>query len=396
MDKGKKKPSKLRTPRMSFHKGNGQYRVRLNGRSIYLGTDPVEADNRYHRVISEWIGRGRKPKVDPDEITIVEILARFKTEYVEQHFDNRRSKENLLHLLETLKASYGSFPAVSFGPQSLKSLQRGLVAQEFSRSWCNRTVFAIRRLFRWAVSEELVPPSVIQGLNAVETLRKGHTTAKDSRARRPVSDVDFFALEKYVTPTVWTILQLLRLTGARPSELLQLRPGDIDRSAATWCARLSEHKTAHHGKDRVLWFGKDARALLVPVLLRKRDGEYLFSPKDAVSEKAAPLDKRRREGQPETPRETDRTLGVFYLPAALCRCVARAVDKANADTDRKDLPKVRKWTPYELRHTAATRARAAAGLDGAQTLLGHANADVTQVYAQIADEKGRQIAELIG
>lgn len=388
---------KLRTPRMTLHKGNGQHRVRLNGRAHYLGTNPAEAEKKYHRLIAEWMGAGRKPEVPQDEITVIELMARFRSGYAEKYFrDNRQSKEDMLRPLSVLKETYGELPAVQFGPLCLKAIQRNLESKELSRYWCNRTVFAIRRLFRWAVSEELLPSSVIHGLEAVETLRKGHTAAKEGRPRRPVSDADFFALEKHVSPTVWTVLQLLRLTGARPSELLGLRPCDIDRSAATWCARLAEHKTAHHGKARVLWFGKDARALLAPVLLRKREDEYLFSPKDTFAEKPAPLGKPRRGGQQETPRQTDRTVGDFYIPTALCRCVVRAVDKANADPERKDLPEVRKWTPYELRHTAATRARAAAGLDAAQTILGHAHADVTQIYAQIADEKGRQIAELIG
>ena len=40
------------------------------------------------------------------------------------------------------------------------------------------------------------------------------------------------------------------------------------------------------------------------------------------------------------------------------------------------------WHPNQLRHTFATEVRQAYGLEAAQVLLGHARADVTQVYAE--------------
>jgi site-specific recombinase XerC len=40
------------------------------------------------------------------------------------------------------------------------------------------------------------------------------------------------------------------------------------------------------------------------------------------------------------------------------------------------------WHPNQLRHTVATEVRARFGLVAAQAVLGHAKADVTQVYAE--------------
>jgi integrase len=40
------------------------------------------------------------------------------------------------------------------------------------------------------------------------------------------------------------------------------------------------------------------------------------------------------------------------------------------------------WHPNQLRHAAATLIRARYGLEAAQAILGHAKADVTQVYAE--------------
>jgi integrase len=40
------------------------------------------------------------------------------------------------------------------------------------------------------------------------------------------------------------------------------------------------------------------------------------------------------------------------------------------------------WHPNQLRHTHATEVRRRFGLEAAQVMLGHARADVTQVYAE--------------
>jgi site-specific recombinase XerC len=40
------------------------------------------------------------------------------------------------------------------------------------------------------------------------------------------------------------------------------------------------------------------------------------------------------------------------------------------------------WHPNQLRRLFATQVRKAHGLEAAQVLLGHARADVTEVYAQ--------------
>ena len=54
------------------------------------------------------------------------------------------------------------------------------------------------------------------------------------------------------------------------------------------------------------------------------------------------------------------------------------------------------WTPHRLRHNAATQIRKEFGLEAAQLLLGHARADVTQVYAEADEMKALHIAERMG
>jgi len=53
---------------------------------------------------------------------------------------------------------------------------------------------------------------------------------------------------------------------------------------------------------------------------------------------------------------------------------------------------VRHWHPNQLRHSRATEVRREYGVEGAQVVLGHARADVTQIYAETNAKLAEKIA----
>jgi len=55
-----------------------------------------------------------------------------------------------------------------------------------------------------------------------------------------------------------------------------------------------------------------------------------------------------------------------------------------------------RWHPNQLRHAKATAVRKQFGLEAAQVILGHAAANVTQVYAERDFELARDVAKKIG
>ncbi len=78
-----------------------------------------------------------------------------------------------------------------------------------------------------------------------------------------------------------------------------------------------------------------------------------------------------------------------YTKDSYARAIRRGVDKANKAIRR--MPRnsqienpalLAYWAPNRLRHTRATEVRKQFGLEAAQVILGHAKADVTQVYAE--------------
>ena len=55
-----------------------------------------------------------------------------------------------------------------------------------------------------------------------------------------------------------------------------------------------------------------------------------------------------------------------------------------------------RWHPHQLRHTRATEIRKEAGLDTARAVLGHTTLVVTEVYAEVDQQKARDIMRRIG
>ncbi|MEN1680590.1 MAG: hypothetical protein AAGJ46_13455 [Planctomycetota bacterium] len=55
-----------------------------------------------------------------------------------------------------------------------------MVELGWSRKYVNGQIGRVKRLFRWAASEELIPASVATALDTVEGLRMGRTEAKDT------------------------------------------------------------------------------------------------------------------------------------------------------------------------------------------------------------------------
>ena len=54
------------------------------------------------------------------------------------------------------------------------------------------------------------------------------------------------------------------------------------------------------------------------------------------------------------------------------------------------------WSPNQLRHSAATEIRKLYGIEGSQVVLGHAKADVTQIYAERDHDKAAEIMRQVG
>ncbi len=381
-----------RLPSYRRHKPSGQAVVTLSGRDFYLGRWNTKASRaEYDRLIGEWLAAGRclPPRRDDTDLTVAEVALRFwwfaKGYYRKDGRPTNELAEYRL-VLRLIRQRYGPTSARGFGPLALKALRQALVDAGLARGVVNQRVFRIRRIFRWAVAEELVPPSVYHGLCAVPGLRRGRSPAREPEPVQPIPDHVMEATLPHLPQVVADMVRFQRLTGCRPAEVCLLRPSDVDTSGDVWIYRPESHKTEHHGRERIICIGPKGQDVLRPYLLRAKEA-YCFVPAESERKRRALLHERRRTplscgNRPGTNRKRrpKRRPGNRYDTNSYRRAVHRAVELANRKGDKDDqLPK---WSPNRLRHSAATEIRKRFGLEAAQVTLGHATADVSQIYAE--------------
>ena len=256
-----------RIPSFRHHKATGQGYVVLNGTHIYLGRyETPETQQKYHQVIAEWCANGYRLAAPPKEITVMELCAAY-WQHAQNHYRRpdgtpTNSLDRVKRVLTSLRGQYGLSTAAEFGPNGLRAIREGWIAEGLARSTVNDYTSAIRQVFKWAVSHEMIPPAVYHGLATVEGLTAGRSEARDTEPVKPVLEAHVQAVEPFVARQVWAIIDLQLLTAARPGELLKLRPIDLDTTGRVWTATLREHKTRYRGRERTLYFGPKAQAIL--------------------------------------------------------------------------------------------------------------------------------------
>jgi integrase len=390
-------------PSYRRHKQSGQAVVTLNDptgrrRDVLLGPyGSDESKAEYARVLAEWQARHRSlPGPAPADITVNEVLLRFWA-HVPEHYRRpdgtpTTEVENFRQSIRPLRELYGHTQAAAFGPLALEALRQTWVDAGLSRRFINQRVWRVRKAFKWAVGEELVPPAVFQALQAVEGLQQGRSAARELPPVGPVPAGHIDAVLPLLRPQVRAMVELQRLTGMRPGEVCRLRWADIDQGGKVWVYRPAQHKTRHRAKVREILLGPRAQAVLND--FRKDDPEtYIFSPREAVealhrerAEKRATKYYASRQGRQPRKAWPKRRPSECYTIQSYGSAVARACNKAGVPV----------WYPYRLRHTYGTAIRNQFGLEPAQVLLGHSRADVTQVYAEANRKRGMEIAEQVG
>ena len=81
---------------------------------------------------------------------------------------------------------------------ALKACRQALIDAGNCRRQVNQQTVRLRRLFKWAVAQELIPATVLTGLQTVSGLRLGHTKAPDREPVGPVCDEYVDAIKSYV------------------------------------------------------------------------------------------------------------------------------------------------------------------------------------------------------
>ena len=325
--------------------------VKIEGRTIYFGPfDDPATRQRFDRFIGEWLANGRRLPAEATDsadaviLSVTDLVDRYRV-----HVEATQSAAHVEHIrtaCRLMRRLYGDTPAADFGPMKLRAVRATMIAGDPHddpprRPWCRKyiadQVRRLRAMFRWAVSHELLPDAAYRRLTALEPLRRGEAVD-----RPPVQAVTRFQVRRawrYMSRQVKALVLLQLLTGARAGELVRLRPKDIDTTGDVWCAKLVEHKTAHRGRERTIYFGPRARRVIAVFMTTDRPIDTpLFSPREADAERRrAGAKGKRRDKQQATAKKRHASSETPTPPqASVERWNMRA--PSAAETSRHGLP----------------------------------------------------------
>ncbi len=395
------RPRKI--PSYGRHKASGQAVVCINGHDVYLGRyGTPESYEKYNRIIAECFPRG--PNVlapatpftqsNGKDLTVVELVAAYwqhaKIYYVKN--GKATSEQTSIRLaFRPLLDLYGHTECCNFGPLALETVRAKMIEAGITRKRINQHVGRIRRMFKWAVSRELVHASTYQALMTLEGLLKGRSNAKESLPIKPVCEEHVEAVLPFLRPQLRDMVRLQRRIGCRPEEVTIVRPCDVDRTVNPWIYIPNSHKTEHHDRDRRIPIGAEGQKILGPWLDRLPES-YCFSPLE--SREAFDAERQRNRKTPHTPSSLRRQRKAYpkikprahYSTSSYDKAIGKACEKAG----------VPHWHPNQLRHTLGTEVRKMYGLEASQVVLGHSTANVTQIYAERDFELAKQIMNQIG
>ncbi len=289
------RPKKL-IPSYRHHRASGQAMVVLNGQAHYLGPHGTQASKReYDRLLAEWLVRGREPVAD-DGMTLNQLMSRY-LKFAEQRYRKQGQPSSELTAIKIalrfVRDLYGATRAANFGPIAAKAVRLKMIEAGLARTTINQHVGRIRRMLRWAVSEQLIPAHVHQQVVALEGLRKGRGEARETDPVLPVDDAHVDATLPHLPAVVGDMVKLQRLTGMRPTEVCIIRPCDIDRRDEIWVYTPEEHKTEHFGISRKVFLGPQAQDILLRYMARE-ESSFCFQPRDSEANRRADQHARRK------------------------------------------------------------------------------------------------------
>lgn len=187
-----------------------------------------------------------------------------------------------------------------------------------------------------------------------------------------------------------------------------MRTGDIDQTTdpECWRYRPRKHKNSHRKQARVICLGPRAQAVLKPWLKADADA-YIFQPREAVAalaqsrkqahrtdqqrkrsaaikRRAAEIARKAKTGRSKP--TNSRNAGEVYDHRRISNAVRRACLKHGIEP----------WTPYQMRHSMATRVEETIDFETARKVLGKKSVADTARYIHADERAAAEAMKRIG
>jgi integrase len=404
-----KRGRSISPPAYRPHKPTGQARVTIGGKTYYLGKyGTPESKQKYRQTLADkWMQTDATPRVSKPEnaaeVTVRKLAIEFG-KFAKRKYGDSHEWRQIQSVLKVIRETYGYLPVAEFCPIRFENYRLSLVDQGLSRSVVKRKSNYVVRMFKQGVKLGIIPAELWQRLLAVGPVEM---QCKPPVRVKPADPAMVEATQDELTPTLRDMVKVHRLIGARPSEVCNMRPCDIDRSGDIWIYTPPTHKTENYGHSRHILIGPQAQEILKRYLLRDSQS-YCFTPAESYEQHYRQRNESRKTpascGNGPKPRKP-KTFKPNYNKDSYRRAIERAALRAfpmpkdvKRDKKKSDQWKAKYvWKPNQLRHLAASSARKEFDLETAQILLGHSNKATTEkFYAEIDQSRAVDFARAFG
>jgi len=257
--------------------------------------------------------------------------------------------------------------------EALEYLQWHLVRMKnrqnrpYCRKHINKLIGFVRSVFNWGAGKDcrpkLVAYSVAAELKIVPDLRYGEALHENPEREEASPTAIIAAIRHIKEQQIIDMLILLVLTGMRPSELCNLKSGEIRKKTGKtgkiiWKFIPFHHKTEWKGKKRSITLGEEEMAILQKYLPGKNAHDPVFC--NLHRRKSSAISENRFA---KIIRETQEKHGL------------------------------ERFTPYQVRHTNGTWIGTILDRDHARAQLGHTTEKTTGIYVHVDEAKQEAIIE---
>lgn len=347
-----------------LHRATGQAYVRIRGRIHYLGGYGTPESRVRHRNLVAAAQAERELLDAARPLSVGELCERFVQAIRKEHGPKSWQEGQARAVALAVCARFAGLEAAAFGPKALREVMDTLLAEgRLTRYGVNRRKQQVVAMFKWAVAEELVLPSVWHALQAVKAVRFGK--GRDNPPREPADPAAVAAVVEHLHANghhgaAWCV-SFMRATGCRPGEAYRASVADLRLASDPPVLVVADHKNAHRGMERVVVLNTAA----------------VDAARAALAGRASVRGVLFRN-----------SAGSAWEKSVMLNLIYRACDAVG----------VGRWTPYQLRHLAATEAVNRTGSEAAAAaMLGHApNSTVVRRYSRQRFELAALAAKAVG
>jgi integrase len=222
-----------------YRAGKGTWYCTIDGKKTSLGVQGREnkraAEEAWHRLMAGITAEKTKPKAEPN---VREIIGAFLADC------EGRVKPKTLYdyrtFLDPFSERHGGLVPTELTPT---------LAEAYSRKpgWSDTTrhdfLGVLAGAFRWAERARVIERTPLVGLRRPPKASRGLEVLLTTEERARLSAT--------ATPQFRLVLEVLWGTGMRPGEAAAITAENFDPDAGL--VRLKDHKTAHKGKNRVVY-----------------------------------------------------------------------------------------------------------------------------------------------